>query len=51
MDLATPGKAEFRAKARAWLEQNKPRDFADRGFALAIDDDRQGPDRVAAQAL
>src|SRR5581483_6008297 len=39
MDLSdTPEQAEFRARARAWLERNKPTDIADRGFALAIDD-------------
>jgi alkylation response protein AidB-like acyl-CoA dehydrogenase len=39
MDLGdTREQAEFRAKARAWLEQNRPRGLIDRGFALAIDD-------------
>jgi alkylation response protein AidB-like acyl-CoA dehydrogenase len=38
MDLSdTHEEAEFRAKARKWLEQNKPTNIADRGFALAID--------------
>jgi alkylation response protein AidB-like acyl-CoA dehydrogenase len=38
MDLSdSPAEAEFRAAARAWLEANKPRGVADRGFALAID--------------
>ncbi len=38
MDLSdSPSEAEFRAAARAWLEANKPRGVADRGFALAID--------------
>jgi alkylation response protein AidB-like acyl-CoA dehydrogenase len=40
MDLSdSPEQAEFRAKARGWLERNKPRDIAERGFALAIDDE------------
>jgi alkylation response protein AidB-like acyl-CoA dehydrogenase len=40
MDLSdSPEQAEFRAKARTWLEHNKPRNFTDRGFALAIDDE------------
>ena len=39
MDLSdTREEAEFRAKARTWLEQNKPQGLADRGFALAIDE-------------
>ena len=39
MDLGdSPEQAEFRAQARAWLAHNRPRDFTDRGFALAIDD-------------
>src|SRR5579863_3979160 len=39
MDLSdTREEAEFRAKARAWLEHNKPQGLADRGFALAIDE-------------
>ena len=38
MDLSdTHEEAEFRAKAREWLEHNKPTGIADRGFALAID--------------
>lgn len=41
MDLSdTPAQAEFRAHARAWLEQNKPSGVDDRGFALAIDEER-----------
>src|SRR6201987_2525864 len=40
MDLSdTHEEAEFRAKAREWLEHNKPTGIADRGFALAIDAD------------
>jgi alkylation response protein AidB-like acyl-CoA dehydrogenase len=40
MDMSdSPQQAEFRAKARDWLERNKPRNIADRGFALAIDDE------------
>jgi alkylation response protein AidB-like acyl-CoA dehydrogenase len=39
MDMSdSPEQVEFRAKARAWLEQNKPSNISDRGFALAIDD-------------
>ena len=39
MDLSdNREEAEFRARARAWLEQNKPQGLADRGFALAIDE-------------
>ncbi len=38
MDLSdSPEEAEFRGKARAWLQQNRPEGIADRGFALAID--------------
>jgi alkylation response protein AidB-like acyl-CoA dehydrogenase len=38
MDLSdTREEAEFRTKARQWLEENKPKGIADRGFALAID--------------
>jgi alkylation response protein AidB-like acyl-CoA dehydrogenase len=38
MDLSdSPAEAGFRTAARAWLEANKPRGVADRGFALAID--------------
>jgi alkylation response protein AidB-like acyl-CoA dehydrogenase len=40
MDLSdSPEQAEFRAKAREWLERNKPRGIAERGFALAIDEE------------
>lgn len=40
MDLSdTRGEAEFRTKARKWLEENKPKGIADRGFALAIDEE------------
>jgi alkylation response protein AidB-like acyl-CoA dehydrogenase len=40
MDLSdSREEAEFRAKARKWLEENKPKGIADRGFALAIDED------------
>ncbi|MGH7879459.1 MAG: acyl-CoA dehydrogenase family protein, partial [Candidatus Binataceae bacterium] len=40
MDLSdSPEQAEFRTKARDWLERNKPRNIMDRGFALAIDDE------------
>lgn len=40
MDLSdSPEQAEFRAKARQWLERNKPRNIEERGFALAIDDE------------
>jgi alkylation response protein AidB-like acyl-CoA dehydrogenase len=39
MDLSdSPKEAEFRAKARRWLEANAPRGLKDRGFALAIDE-------------
>src|SRR5205807_5706828 len=39
MDMSdSPEQGEFRAKARAWLERNKPSNITDRGFALAIDD-------------
>jgi alkylation response protein AidB-like acyl-CoA dehydrogenase len=38
MDLSdSREEAEFRQKARKWLEQNRPAGIADRGFALAID--------------
>ena len=40
MDLSdSAAEAKFRAAARTWLEANKPRGVADRGFALAIDAD------------
>ena len=40
MDLSdTREEADFRAKARKWLEENRPKGVADRGFALAIDAD------------
>ena len=35
----TPEEAAFRAKAHEWLAANKPDDLADRGFALAIDEE------------
>jgi alkylation response protein AidB-like acyl-CoA dehydrogenase len=35
----TPEEAAFRARAHAWLAANKPVSFADRGFALAIDEE------------
>jgi alkylation response protein AidB-like acyl-CoA dehydrogenase len=39
MDLSdSPKEAEFRARARRWLEANAPRGLKDRGFALAIDE-------------
>jgi alkylation response protein AidB-like acyl-CoA dehydrogenase len=38
MDLSdSREEAEFRQKARQWLEQNRPAGIADRGFALPID--------------
>jgi alkylation response protein AidB-like acyl-CoA dehydrogenase len=38
MDLSdSREEAEFRQKARKWLEQNRPAGIADRGFALPID--------------
>jgi len=38
MDLTdTPEEAAFRLKARKWLEENLPQGVANRGFALAID--------------
>jgi alkylation response protein AidB-like acyl-CoA dehydrogenase len=38
MDLSdSREEAEFRQKARKWLEQNRPARIADRGFALPID--------------
>jgi alkylation response protein AidB-like acyl-CoA dehydrogenase len=38
MDLSdSREEAEFRLKARKWLEQNRPAGMADRGFALPID--------------
>jgi len=38
MDLSdSREEAEFRVKARKWLEQNRPAGMADRGFALPID--------------
>jgi alkylation response protein AidB-like acyl-CoA dehydrogenase len=38
MDLSdSREEAEFRLKARKWLEQNRPTGMADRGFALPID--------------
>lgn len=40
MDLSdSREEAEFRARARKWLEENKPGGVVDRGFALAIDDE------------
>jgi alkylation response protein AidB-like acyl-CoA dehydrogenase len=39
MDLSdSPEQAEFRAKARRWLEENKPAGIIDRGFSLPIDE-------------
>ncbi|HEY1850866.1 MAG TPA: acyl-CoA dehydrogenase [Candidatus Binataceae bacterium] len=40
MDLSdTREEAAFREKARAWLAENLPQGIANRGFALAIDDE------------
>jgi alkylation response protein AidB-like acyl-CoA dehydrogenase len=40
MDLSdTREEAAFRERARAWLQENLPRGIANRGFALAIDED------------
>jgi alkylation response protein AidB-like acyl-CoA dehydrogenase len=40
MDLSdTREEAAFREKARAWLKENLPTGIANRGFALAIDED------------
>jgi alkylation response protein AidB-like acyl-CoA dehydrogenase len=40
MDLSdSREEAEFRARARQWLEDNKPRGIVDRGFTLPIDDE------------
>lgn len=40
MDLSdSRSEAEFRAKARKWLEENRPQTMSDRGFALPIDEE------------
>jgi alkylation response protein AidB-like acyl-CoA dehydrogenase len=40
MDLSdSREETEFRLKARKWLEQNRPAEIADRGFALPIDEE------------
>jgi alkylation response protein AidB-like acyl-CoA dehydrogenase len=40
MDLSdTPEEAQFRSRAREWLEANRPSGIVDRGFALPIDNE------------